>query len=124
MSSLTFVVLLLLFGQNPETDAERVGLLRGVVLAVLCFLIGISGSSSGSSTMDALVIRIVFDRDGEGRVICDFDPAGGSCGISVVLEESVSFLRVNHMPEARPWTLIVSFLSASIVPTRADYQSL
>jgi hypothetical protein len=90
------VVLFILFGQNPETDAERVGLLRGAGLAFLV------GTSSGSSTMGAWVIRIVPDRDGAGRVLSDFDLAGGSCGISIVLEASVSFFRVNHMPEGRP----------------------
>jgi len=98
VSSLALVVVLfILFGQNPETDAERVGLLRGAGLALL-----VGTSSSGSSTMGALVIRIVPDRDGAGRVLSDFDPAGGSCGISIVLEASMSFLRANHMPEGRP----------------------
>jgi len=39
-----------------------------------------------------------------------------STASSLVLEESVSFFRINHNPEPLPWTLMVSFASLSMVP--------
>jgi hypothetical protein len=111
-------VLFFLPGQNPDIVAERDGLRRATVPALIGFLGRGSGSADGSSTIDLLENHNVLDREGAGRglLAVESDRRGGSCGISLRLEVSVSFLRVNHMPELRPWIFIVSFWFISIDP--------
>lgn len=111
LSSLLFIRT----GQKLASVAERLG--RGRPVSVTVALATSSDtSSSGSSTMGCLVNHAEFDRVGVRGLV--LDSAGGSATSAglVFVSAIVSFLRMNHSPEPFPWTLIVSFLSASMSP--------